>query len=448
MEAPPSNGEGKDDHDKRQHGANNTGILSLSELSLRLHCPVDYRQVLPRISEDMKKHPETSLSYIPWKLNQPSAALNDTTTSKKDAVERSLPGKTTATKNNPSEEKQQHIFFPSYSYLDLRRQQNTRWASGKHKEGMEHFFINPTKAESKFLEGLDLVPDHVDLLASYGKLLLSNDKFVSAETKLRRALSIDPNHRLAKEQLDRLERRQALVEGRERKKKDIELSRKIKVVRESSVYNDVLMERALASGCDDDDDGDKNAQEEDSSRRINREDKKRSRRSRKDSKRKKKKRRKRRRRYYSSSSASSSVSSDIASLPSNHSRTNKDASVHDAKGDDGVPQTSDIDHDASREKRQNRKDYKRKKKKRWKRWRRYYSSSSASSSVSSDIASVPSNHSSTNKDSSVRDAKGDDVVPQTSDINDDASREERKRRKDRQRRKHHDRKYRSKKKRR
>jgi hypothetical protein len=322
--------------DSDEHHNANSHVPSLSELSQRLHCPVDYKTVLP-ISVNMTKHPETSLSYIPWRLQQ----IHADGTSKDDAFE-NLDGNKNGTMTNDTthEDQPQHIFFPSYSYLDLRRQQNNSWASERHKEGMQQFFINPTKAETKFLEGLDLVPDHVDLLADYGKLLISNNDFVAAEAKLKRALDLDPNHKLAKDQLDRLEQRQRRTQQHQGRL----LNRKIKVARESSAYNDVLMERALAMEDNPEEDGEEYASK----------NKKRSHRDRKHSKRKKKRRR--RRRYYSSSSASSDSSSVSSSDGHDY-----DASSRDEEGAADAAAHASDDDDDSRQQRKKRKDRKRRK---------------------------------------------------------------------------------------
>lgn len=340
MEGAPKEHDGTTDE---RNNAKKHCVLSLSELSRRIHCPVDYKKVLPS-SENMA---ETSLSYIPWKLVQQQSLLDET--SKKDPSERldaSTKGELTKNSIIPKEDEQQ-VSFPSYSYLDLRRRQNHSWASDRQKEGMELLFINPTKAESKFLEGLDLVPDHVDLLASYGKLLVSSNDFVSAEAKLKRALQVAPSHKVAKEELDRLEKRRSLIQGRMQQNQERLLNRKIKVAKESSVYNDVLMERALAMG-----DGD--AKEEDVEE-YSREREKRSHRDRKHSKRKKKRRR--RRRYYSSSSATS----ENSSVTSNGDGGNDDASSRDEEGDPGRSALASDAEDDSRKDRKQQKDRKRRK---------------------------------------------------------------------------------------
>jgi hypothetical protein len=257
----------------------NDSIMSLSDLSRRMHCPINYRAVLPNLD-----HADESLTHIPWKfgiekqtdeiVNQ--GAIKPDNSSSPQAI----------TNNKP---------FPSCSFLDLRRQQNSAWASERHKEGMKLIFINPIQAESKFLEGLDLVPDHVDLLVDYGRLLISNKRWEFAEARLKRAIALDPDHKQAKESLDRLQ------QSNLRRSQQLEIvsrNKKLTVGRESSVYNDVLMERSLLMGDTIDNDADE------ASDILQQNSRKRSKRTRKHKKSKKRKRK--RRRYYSSSSSDSS----------------------------------------------------------------------------------------------------------------------------------------------
>ena len=80
--------------------------ITLSELSRRIHCPMNYKKKLP-FMESIPK--EATLSHIPWKLVviQPNST-NDVNNEN----------------NETSSQEENNIFFPSCSYLDLRRQQN------------------------------------------------------------------------------------------------------------------------------------------------------------------------------------------------------------------------------------------------------------------------------------------------------------------------------------
>jgi tetratricopeptide (TPR) repeat protein len=191
-------------------------LPALTELSRRLHCPVE-------ILEENAEAPEGSLSYIPWSLKRPTQKENN---------------------NDPSsgdDHKQQQKSFPLVSYLDLRIHQNVAWANDRLQEGNALAFCDPAKAESLFQQGLDLVPDHVDLLVGYGNLLAQAKRRPLAILKLQCALEIDPNHVGAKEQLERVQLQQQSLLRRQQERNNV-----VPVARESSVYQDVLMERSLA----------------------------------------------------------------------------------------------------------------------------------------------------------------------------------------------------------
>jgi tetratricopeptide (TPR) repeat protein len=181
--------------------------ISLNELSRRLFSPYE----IPKPSGDEAEASDPSLSYIAWKLKQENDANNDESSSS----------------------------FPLFSYLDLRRQQNTAWATDRLIEGNAILFEDPHKAENLYKQGLDLVPDHVELLVGYGKLLAQTKRRPLAIAKFQRALEVDPNCISAKEHLERVRQHEILL------RQD---SRKVAapVLRASSAFQDVLLERSLA----------------------------------------------------------------------------------------------------------------------------------------------------------------------------------------------------------
>ena len=181
--------------------------ISLDELSRRLFSPYE----IPKPSGDEADPSDPSLSYITWKLKQENVVNNDGL--------------------SPS--------FPLFSYLDLRRQQNTAWATDRLTEGNAILFEDPRKAESLYKQGLDLVPDHVELLVGYGKLLAQTKRRPLALAKFQHALEVDPDCISAKENLERGRQHEILLRQESRKVA-------APVLRESSAFQDVLLERSLA----------------------------------------------------------------------------------------------------------------------------------------------------------------------------------------------------------
>ena len=319
-------------------------MSSLSELSRQMHCPIDYNKIEPIL----KKSNDSSLSYVPWKLvtkESSNSAANDKTT-----VD----------------------FFPTYSYLDLRRKQNLSWADSRHEEGEKWAYINEAKAEKLFLEGLDLIPDHVNILISYGKLLVRKgatattmDDWDLAEEKYKRVLNLEPGNQTAKSLLKLLgaKRRSRQTQPTDAVTKELTLNSS------RNAYSDVLMEKSLATGVgydliesDQDSAFDGNKQE----RTDSVSERKRSRRERKRSKSSKKKKRRRR---YSSSSFSSSSSSSLEPPGSKaddpNSMSNAESSVSD--DDDDAYRRRRRKKERDRKKRKRKRKYESKKRTRKKR---------------------------------------------------------------------------------
>lgn len=84
--------------------------------------------------------------------------------------------------------------YPSMSYLDLRRIQNTEWATDRLREGVRLAKEgNAAKAEECYKEGIDLVPTHAQLFVAYGALCANLGRTREAIDKLEYALELDPN---------------------------------------------------------------------------------------------------------------------------------------------------------------------------------------------------------------------------------------------------------------
>lgn len=149
-----------------------------------------------------------AMSRIPWRLEilDPSAAT---------ATERGVKDTASNKKIDPqaSSSPPPVVAFLQKSYLDLRRQQNIGWAEERLVEGVafsqsqsKHAF---QKAEDCYKKGLDIVPDHTDLLTAYGALLASVQTSSSGSHQpkprtdealdlLDQALALDPHHKNAR----------------------------------------------------------------------------------------------------------------------------------------------------------------------------------------------------------------------------------------------------------
>jgi len=88
------------------------------------------------------------------------------------------------------------VYYPDNTdYLQLRRQQNLAWSQQRLCEGIQYAKNNEyEKAADCYKQGLELVPNQVDLLVAYGALQANVDKFESATKLLRVALQHDPTH--------------------------------------------------------------------------------------------------------------------------------------------------------------------------------------------------------------------------------------------------------------
>ena len=91
------------------------------------------------------------------------------------------------------------------SYLDLRRQQNEAWAEDRLVEGVALAKSRDfQKAEECYQQGLEIHPDHSNLLTAYGALLANKGDKRKAIELLDKALRVDPDHEQAKIYRDKI----------------------------------------------------------------------------------------------------------------------------------------------------------------------------------------------------------------------------------------------------
>ncbi len=255
--------------------------ITFDELRIQLYHPPPSESPLFRVTSTSTStststltfdNPHQSLSFLPWRLQ--------------------------STRKEGHREDVLTDHFPTSTYLDLRRQQNRVWADDRLSKGNEQFFLDPAKADAFYQEGLDLFPAHLDLLVAQAKLWIQRrNRPHAAKAQLEECLKLDPNHRGAKELLDRFNRQDAVRRGAAPKV--------MPQTRETAAFQDVLMERNLAMDStlllegDDDYDSVQSSERDKESKK-----KKKKRKSKKKSKNHKKhdmKKRKKKRRYDSSS---------------------------------------------------------------------------------------------------------------------------------------------------
>ena len=129
----------------------------------------------------------TDLIHVPWKLAQ--ADDNGVTTNGAAAHIKSAD----TDANNDDSSPITSSVYPSMSYLDLRRIQNTEWATDRLREGVRLAKEGKAaKAEECYKEGIDLVPTHAELFVAYGALCANLGRTREAIDKLEHALELDP----------------------------------------------------------------------------------------------------------------------------------------------------------------------------------------------------------------------------------------------------------------
>lgn len=93
--------------------------------------------------------------------------------------------------------------YPEADYLTLRQEQNLQWANVQFQTGVDHAKNNRTKeAIECYQVGLDLVPNHADLLVAYGALEANEGRYIKAIELLEQARKVDPGHPNAKDYLE------------------------------------------------------------------------------------------------------------------------------------------------------------------------------------------------------------------------------------------------------
>lgn len=306
-----------------------TALISLDELTRRLYCPE------PKVNQVLSQNdPGFSASSVPWNIQY---SLSSEEVSKANGEGNDLPIDDVNVSAISS------FSLPSFSYLDLRRQQNVAFAQENCRQAivaMKPPSLDCRKAESLFQEALDLVPDHLDSLVGYGTLLLQNRQLAKAKPILQDALAVDPSNDqvrrlLASVQVQQQEQLEQTQQRQVAASRHLLLGKKEKAVtaRESSAYIDALLERSLAL----EDDGEykpelldeiEQGQDEESNeggtRRSRKKESKRNRDKKRKEKRRRKKRKERKRRKrsrrYDTSSDDGSVGSASASESSSSVR--------------------------------------------------------------------------------------------------------------------------------
>jgi len=308
-----------------------TNPISLEELLIQIHHPTPTTTTTTTTEDDPSNQrlqnisAEESLSHIPWTIQQSVQLLSDTITTPPTTTT-----STTSSGEQPvastSSSSSSHRKFPSISYLDLRRHQNRTWADKCLRKGNDQYYVNPEQAEKFYQEGLELVPDHIELLIAQAKVwYVRRRRPTAAKRQLQEVIQLDQTHQGAKDLLRLMERHEAAQKGDGGGGVTASRPQPLPTLtshsRASSAYQDVLMERNLAMEMTttetiqetDDQSTSSDSSSRQRSRRHKKKDKKKKkkkskkghrRKTKKKDKKKKKEGRKRRRRHYSSSSPS------------------------------------------------------------------------------------------------------------------------------------------------
>ena len=352
MEEPPKRNTENDSERGASASTSGGGGESLrSELSRLLYRPLPVSQS-ERLTTD-----EFPLSVLPWKIDCKMLKTTDNSS---------------GTKNS--------LHFPDVSYLDLRRLQNTSYADSQCTKAKAELSKQQSKPEKFWKQALQLVPDHMPSLVGYARYLLNNGKLEASEDLLQQAVAIDPNDttvRYLDEDVARLRQM--------RSQKQTVLSKlpfanhgtvttsstnNNLTARESSAYQDALMERQLMdspkdtndnNATDEDSESYQKPRKEHSKRKKHRRERDRRKRKRKERRRHKRRKRHRRRRYDSSDESSRSSSEDddasYNSKDSNKSISNASASrqEHAPGKDSNEASMRESDKEDRRRKRRKRR---------------------------------------------------------------------------------------------
>ncbi len=355
MEKPP--GRNTENGSEREASASfppttNGGGESLrSELSRLLYRP------LPVSQSEKLRTDESSLSVLPWKIDCKMPKTIDSSGTRKS------------------------LHFPAVSYLDLRRLQNTSYADSQCIKAQAELEIQQSNPVKFWKQALQLVPDHLPSLVAYARYLLDCGKLEASEDLLQQAVAINPKLTVVQELRSDVARLRQL-----RSQRQIVLSKvpfanhgivtsssstanNNLTARESSAYQDALMERQLLDspkGTNDnlatEEDSEsyrEKPSKEDRKRKKHRKDRDRRKRKRKERRRHKRRKRHRRRRHDSSDESSRSSSEDdgasYGSKDSNKSNSSASRQEHSPRKNSDEANLHESDKEDRRRKRRKRR---------------------------------------------------------------------------------------------
>lgn len=117
-------------------------------------------------------------------------------------------------------------------YTSIRRQQNQNWADARLQEGIALARANEyRRAHQAYQQGLDLIPNHVELLVASAANQANQGHKQQAMAMLEQALHIEPDHGNAKQYLQEIQqslRQSALAEKAERARTDALVERSLR----------------------------------------------------------------------------------------------------------------------------------------------------------------------------------------------------------------------------
>mmetsp|Transcript_10971 Transcript_10971/g.16150 ORF Transcript_10971/g.16150 Transcript_10971/m.16150 type:complete len:294 (-) Transcript_10971:92-973(-) len=140
---------------------------------------------------------------------------------------------------------QEKFHYPTFTYLDLRRTQNSAWSMSRLQDGVQMAKSGRVEeAEACYKEGLELDPSHAQLLVAYGALAANLGRVNEGLAKLTRALEIDPHVANGREYLTAIQQR--LGENNVKKRRNEEISHNLAISsRSDAALKDAEVENSL-----------------------------------------------------------------------------------------------------------------------------------------------------------------------------------------------------------
>lgn len=189
-----------------------------------------------------------NIAALAQRVNDPSIVRREYSTqmSKSDLISH-IPWQLKISGVGSDSEEQEKVTYPNFTYLDLRRSQNSAWATSRLHDGVHLAKSGKLKeAETCYKEGLELDPSHAQLLVAYGALCANLGRVDEGIVKLKRALEIDPEVTNGQKYLTAIQHRRREI-GIEPKRNEVSSRNLARSIRSDAALRDAEAENALHS---------------------------------------------------------------------------------------------------------------------------------------------------------------------------------------------------------